>query len=160
MKRLAVVIFATLFAMSTFAQGRGGNKEKWHKHTPEQQAEKVASKLQDKLSLTDSQTVAVRTITLDAAQQKMAIKADTTLGKEARKEKIKAIRTETDSKIKAVLTPEQKTKYEEMKKENKEAREKNKEEGKVKNKKKKNKKKDKKVTPDENGKAGHRKNKE
>ena len=146
MKRLVVVIFATLFAVSAFAQEKAGKKGK-HKHTPEQRAEKVANKLKEKLSLTDSQTVAVKTITLEAAQKKMEIKADSTLDKTARKEKMKAIRTDADAKIKAVLTADQQTKYDEMKK---------KKEAKRKEKKNKKKKHDK-VDTDDNGKAGHKK---
>ncbi|KAB2918291.1 MAG: hypothetical protein F9K23_03865 [Bacteroidetes bacterium] len=111
MKKILVFTIAALFAVSGMAQ------EKKKGRSAEQRAEKITNKMKEKLNLTDEQVVKIKAINLEAAQQKDTLKAE---AKAERKEKVKAIETDRDTKIKAVLTEEQKAEYEKMKEKGKE----------------------------------------
>lgn len=111
MKKIVVFTIAALFAVSGMAQ------EKKKGRSAEQRAEKITNKMKEKLNLTDEQVVKIKAINLEAAQQKDTLKAE---AKAERKEKVKAIETDRDTKIKAVLTEEQKAEYEKMKEKGKE----------------------------------------
>lgn len=111
MKKIVVFTIAALFAVSGMAQ------EKKKGRSAEQRAEKITNKMKEKLNLTDEQVVKIKAINLEAAQQKDTLKAE---AKAERKEKVKAIETDRDTKIRAVLTEEQKAEYEKMKEKGKE----------------------------------------
>ncbi len=111
MKKILVFTIAALFAVSGMAQEKKKGK------SAEQRAEKITNRMKEKLNLTDEQVVKIKAITLEAAQQKDTLKAEI---KAERKEKAKAIETDRDAKIKAVLTEEQKAAYDKMKEKGKE----------------------------------------
>lgn len=91
--------------------------------TPEQQSNPMVQKmiqrmlgpgigaklkwLADQLGLTEAQRTQIKEISKDARQQAKAIRQDTTLARQQQKEKILQLKQDTITKIKAVLTPEQ-----------------------------------------------------
>lgn len=80
--------------------------------TPEVRAQKQTERLTKHLSLTESQTTQIAAINLEFANKMTAIKGNTT-DKKASKAAFKTLKTEQSTAIKAVLTPEQLTKYNE-----------------------------------------------
>lgn len=73
-------------------------------------------KLKTDLALTDDQARKVQDLMMEQREKMKGMKDDTTLSKEQKMEKMKAGRAEVDAKISAILTPEQKTKWDQMKK--------------------------------------------
>jgi Spy/CpxP family protein refolding chaperone len=70
--------------------------------------------LQDRLSLTADQSTQIKAI-LDDGQTKMqALRANSALAPEDRRSQGMALRNDENTKIEAVLTADQKTKYEQM----------------------------------------------
>lgn len=115
MKKLILSAVATVFAISSFAQD-GTKTQK----TPEEVATKRADKLKTELTLSDEQRTKVYTIILDNTTKVRAVKARYPNDKKAAKAEIKPLRETCDASIKSVLTPEQVTKWEQLKKEKKE----------------------------------------
>ncbi len=128
MKKLllsAVAGLATLSAVNLHAQapvpppvqsqagepekgGKGGDKAAKGKEKFE--------KLKTDLSLTDDQAKKVQDVMMEQREKMKGMKDDTTLTPDQKKEKMKAGRAEVDAKISALLTPEQKAKWDAMKK--------------------------------------------
>ncbi len=79
-------------------------------------AKEKLDKLKTDLALSDDQAAKVQSIMMEQREKMKGVKGDTTLTQEQKKEKMKACRAEVDAKISALLTPEQKTKWEQMKK--------------------------------------------
>lgn len=77
--------------------GRGGMAPKW----------------MDDLNLTDAQKDQIKPILKDAAEKRKALREDTTSTPEQKRDKQKALRQDTNDKIKAILTDEQKKKFDE-----------------------------------------------
>jgi len=75
------------------------------------------AKMKEKLSLTDDQVKSITAIFQDQKAKVDAIRADTSLTKEQKREKVKPILEDTKSKVDAVLTPEQKAKADQIRKE-------------------------------------------
>jgi protein CpxP len=76
--------------------------------------ERRVEMLQKRLSLSDDQTAQVKEI-FDGQRAKMeALNSNTSLTPQDHRAQMKAIREDGDAKIHAILTPEQKTKYDEM----------------------------------------------
>lgn len=73
-------------------------------------------KLKTDLALTDDQAKKVQDIMMAQREKMKGMKDDTTLSADQKKEKMKAGREEVDAKISALLTPEQKAKWEQIKK--------------------------------------------
>lgn len=102
---------AMLFCGAVFADDMGMGKSEKEKATMEQKmVKKQATRLDmmtDKLALTPTQKDQVSTIFKGTAEQKKAlmVKMDADM---------KDIRATEDTQIKAVLTPEQQTKYDQM----------------------------------------------
>lgn len=76
------------------------------------------------LGLSDEQVKKIGEIRKEQAPAAHAIKEDSSLSPEQKKEKMQALRKTGDDKIATVLTPEQKTKWDEQKAKMKEVREK------------------------------------
>ena len=76
--------------------------------------------LTQKLNLTADQQTQVKAIDEDARKQMMALRNDTSLSQDDRHAKMMNIRKSTQDKIRAILTDEQKTKYDAMQAEMKE----------------------------------------
>ena len=83
-------------------EGRGGN--------PERRVEM----LQKHLRLTDDQTAQVKSIFGEERSKMEALRSNTALAPQDKRAQMMAIHEDGDAKIHAVLTPEQKTKYDEM----------------------------------------------
>ena len=66
------------------------------------------------LNLTDDQKPKVEAIMKGAQEKRKALREDTSLTSEEKKDKAKAIQEETSTQLKAVLTPEQFAKWQEM----------------------------------------------
>jgi protein CpxP len=78
--------------------------------------------LSKQLNLTDDQKPKVRAIYEDAANQRQALRQDTSLSRQDRMEKMRAINQSTRKQIENILTAEQKKKWNEIMKENRERR--------------------------------------
>jgi len=70
----------------------------------------------DKLNLTDDQKPKVKAVMDDQREKMMALRDDSSLSQEDRRAKFKAISDATDAKLKEILTADQYTKWEEMRK--------------------------------------------
>ncbi len=73
------------------------------------------AKLGEALGLTDAQKAQLKPIMEAQRTQMKAIKADTTLAPKDKKAKMKALKDANDTKINAVLTPDQQKKWADMK---------------------------------------------
>lgn len=87
--------------------------------TPEKPATKKenAKKMAEELGLSREQSKEMVNINKSFRDKVQAIKDDGTLTDAAKKEKIKALNTEKQAEVNKILTPEQQTKFEAMKKE-------------------------------------------
>lgn len=81
--------------------------------------EKRANEMKEKLGLSNDQAAKLKTQRDATHQQMKALKADQSLTKEQKKEKIKAIKADADKQRRTVLTADQLKKMDEMKKEGK-----------------------------------------
>ena len=82
--------------------------------------DQVVAMMSSKLSLTDDQKTKITPIIADRQQKMKALKADTSMRKMKKAREAKSIMDDSDKKIEAVLTAEQKPKYEQMEAEMKE----------------------------------------
>ncbi|UOQ67466.1 DUF4890 domain-containing protein [Hymenobacter volaticus] len=91
-------------------QGRGGNM------TPEQRADMQTQRLTKELSLSADQSTKVRTIALAETQELQALRAkfSSADSRQGAGQEMKAVREKYDAQLKAVLTPEQVTKFDQM----------------------------------------------
>jgi periplasmic protein CpxP/Spy len=76
--------------------------------------ERRAGMLQKRLSLSDDQTTQVKAIFEDGRTKMEALRSNTSLSQEDRRAQMMALHQTEDTKVEAVLTPDQKTKYEAM----------------------------------------------
>ncbi len=98
----------------SFAQNP--NKEA---RTPEQKASKRSEILTQKLGLSTEQKQSVYNLILDKTTKVEAIKAKYTTNKKGMGKELKPLRDNFDSQMKAILTPDQATKWEQLKSEQK-----------------------------------------
>jgi Spy/CpxP family protein refolding chaperone len=70
--------------------------------------------LTDRLKLTPDQVEKIKPILADQQTQMAAMRADTSASQEDRQAKMMKLRTDTSTKINAVLTPDQQTEYKKM----------------------------------------------
>lgn len=73
-------------------------------------------KMKTNLGLTDDQAKKVQDVMAGQREKMKALKDDASLSKDQKAEKMKAGRAEVDAAIAAILTPEQKAKWDQMKK--------------------------------------------
>jgi Spy/CpxP family protein refolding chaperone len=78
--------------------------------TPDQ----VVAKMSEKLNLTADQKTQITPIIADRQQKMEALRGDTSMDRREKGQKMRAIYEDSDTKIKAVLTGDQKQKYEAM----------------------------------------------
>jgi periplasmic protein CpxP/Spy len=71
----------------------------------------VVEMLANKLSLSDDQKKAILPIIADRQQKMKALMSDTSTSRMQRGQQARQIMSDSDAKIKAILTPEQQTKY-------------------------------------------------
>ncbi len=87
-------------------RGRGGMQM-----DPGQQLKMLSSRLK----LSDDQIAQIKPILADHAGQIQALRADTSVGPRDKMPKMRAIQMDADAKISAILTPDQRARYEQMK---------------------------------------------
>jgi periplasmic protein CpxP/Spy len=101
---IAALALGGLIACSTLVSAQDAPKKEGKKHAS---TEQMLEKMTTQLSLTDEQKPKVKAV-LDETAKKMK-----DLAPEDRQTKGKEIRSEQNTKLKAILTPEQYTKYQE-----------------------------------------------
>lgn len=107
MVSVACFAFMMMFSVAVMAQDKT-------QHKPEEKAKMMSDKMKTELTLTDEQYQKVQAINLDFATKSSALKKEGG-DKSAWGEKMKPIKEEHTKSLKAVLTPEQFTKYESWK---------------------------------------------
>jgi Spy/CpxP family protein refolding chaperone len=83
---------------------------------------KHMDKMMEQLNLTDDQKSQVKKLHEDGRAQMKQVASDSSLSAAQKKDKIKQLHQDQMSKMESVLTPDQKTKWEQMKSERKEKR--------------------------------------
>lgn len=107
--RTILTALALAVGMSLMAQDANAGKDK---KTPEERAAKRTEQMTKDLGLSSEQVAKVNTINLNFARYSSDVEA---AGKGADVEgRTKALKAKRDAELKAVLTPEQYTKYEEI----------------------------------------------
>jgi Spy/CpxP family protein refolding chaperone len=79
-------------------------------------------KMMEQLNLTDAQKSQVKQLHQDGRAQMKQVESDSSLSAAQKKDKMKQLHQDQMSKMEALLTPDQKTKWEQMKSERKEKR--------------------------------------
>lgn len=108
---LLIIVLIAAFSVSTI---QAQNKDFKPKKTPEERAQKITDKLNEKLSLSSDQYSKIYIIFLSHAQQADQIRSSS--DKQSRKDQMKSLRQSTDSQVQSVLSSEQLQKYNEIKK--------------------------------------------
>ena len=115
MKKLMLTIAGLVIVISlSFAQ----NPSK-PTRTPEQKAAKRSEMLAQKLSLTPEQKQSVYNLILDRTTKVEAVKAKYAADKKGMGKELKSIRDNFDTQMKSILTPDQATKWEQLRAEEK-----------------------------------------
>lgn len=89
------------------------------KRTPEQKAVKRSEMLAQKLTLTNEQKQSIYVLILDRTTKVEAVKAKYAADKKGMGKELKPIRDNFDTQMKAILTPDQATKWEQLRAEEK-----------------------------------------
>ena len=106
MKKVILVFAVVMSAMSVFAQDGSPKKN------AQQRAEQFVKELSKELSLTADQSSKIQLVQLESIKKLDSIKAKATDGdKKAGKKEAKAVNDAASTSIKAILTDEQKTKF-------------------------------------------------
>ncbi|MGY3055339.1 protein CpxP [Pedobacter sp. UYEF25] len=100
----AILCAGVIYANAQQNGGRMGG-------TPAERTQKMVDMLAQKLKLTDAQKVQVDTIFSQQNASMMKMRGDGTGDRTEMREKMTALRDESDKKINAVLTDDQKTAY-------------------------------------------------
>jgi len=121
MKKL-IIAAVLMIGMTSFAQEKqaGEKGHKMERLTPAQRNEKHLQKLTSELSLNEKQQKEVGTILAEQSAKREAKHEERKKLTEAQRTERKAEMEANDAKIKAVLTPEQTKKWEELKAKKKE----------------------------------------
>lgn len=107
-KRICGLIVAAVFAVGVAWAG--------NQHGQKMDVASHVAKLKAELNLSDQQTEQVKTLFEDTHKRKMALKAQTTDQKSPEaQEQYKKLMDEQDARMKEILTPEQLTKYQQLK---------------------------------------------
>ena len=101
----------------------------WRGRTAAQRQRQHMAMLAEKLGLTDAQKAQFQQIGRDMRKQGMAIRQDSSLTEDQKKEKMQALRQQSHKQMFSVLTPEQKEKLKRMREEHKKEQEKDKASG-------------------------------
>lgn len=113
MKRILVLSTLTLALAggAAFAQDTAPAAKAHGKHGPQAQL----AQMKENLNLTDDQAAKIQPLLEDRAQKLKAIKADTSLTEDQKREKAKDVIKDYRSQLDGILTPEQQTKMKSMK---------------------------------------------
>ena len=107
MKKLLMVC-GLLFSVITFANAQGGDRKM---PTPEERAQRMTDQLTKKLSLSDDQKTKVLAIYNDQAAQMEKSRGDNKGDREAMKAAREKMMADTDAKLNALFTADQKKAY-------------------------------------------------
>ena len=118
-KKTKILGFFLLLA-AVFISANSGLAQEKFKKTPEERAKHRSEKMTKHLSLSDEQQKQVYDIIYSQATQVDALKNNKDITKESRKEQIKAIFQDSDSKLGNVFNKEQSEKWTKMKEKMKE----------------------------------------
>ena len=80
----------------------------------EESADQHLQMLSEKLNLTDDQKAKLKPILQDQMQQMKVVREDSSLSEEQKRAKMKSVHESLHDQINAVLTPEQQTKFKQM----------------------------------------------
>jgi periplasmic protein CpxP/Spy len=105
---IAALAIGGLIACSTLVTAQDAPKKGKGGYSPEQQLERMTTTL----SLTDEQKPKVKAVLEETSKKMKDLRSET--DQTTRREKMKPIMDEQNTKLKAILTPEQFTKYQEM----------------------------------------------
>jgi periplasmic protein CpxP/Spy len=114
MKKLLMIAAILTLSFTAFAQ-RGQQREM---STPEQRAERMTTRMAEQLELTEEQKEEIYKINLENAQKRQVEMEARRAEMEARRAEMKSQIESQKVQIEAVLTPEQKEKWEEVRTEN------------------------------------------
>jgi protein CpxP len=119
MKKLMLGLAALAMAVGAYAQD--ATKET---RSPEEMANKKADKLKTELSLSDEQRTSVYTALLDRINKTRAIKAkyENSKDKKAMRAEMKGVEESFDAAMKGILSADQYSKWQTLKKEHKDKR--------------------------------------
>jgi protein CpxP len=110
-------------------QGSQPQSQQWHGRAAAQHQRQHMAMLAEKLGLTDAQKVQFQQIGRDTRKQGMAIRQDSSLTDDQKKQKMQDLHKESHKQMFTVLTPEQKEKLKQMREEHKKEQDKNKASG-------------------------------
>jgi periplasmic protein CpxP/Spy len=139
--RIAIVALTSLMFMPLGMQAQDQSKDQgsqpqsgsqtegrqWHSRAAAQRQHMAM--LAEKLGLTDAQKTQFQQIGRDMRKQGMAIRQDSSLTDDQKKQKMQDLRKESHKQMFSVLTPEQKEKLKQMREEHKKEQEKDKASG-------------------------------
>ncbi|GAA4144100.1 hypothetical protein GCM10022216_26670 [Sphingobacterium kyonggiense] len=114
MKKL-ILSAAILCAVVTFSNAQDRPQREGTRN-PEEMAKRMVERLDQELKLSPAQKDSILKWNQASAVKQQAIFQDEKESREAKMEKMKTLRQEQQTKIKSILTDEQKVKYEEMSK--------------------------------------------
>lgn len=117
---LGALIAAAVPLPPLSAQSQSGAAAGQKSPQPRKSIEERLSSMKADLSLSDDQVAKLKAVFEDQKAKLDPIWQDASLSKEQKQEKVKPVVMETRAKIDGVLTPEQKTKLEQTRKEKKE----------------------------------------
>ena len=126
------LVIAALTALMFIPLGMQAQEQGSQTSSPQWQARRAAAQRQrqhmamlaEKLGLTDAQKAQFQQINKDMRKQGMAIRQDTSLTNDQKKQKMQELRKESHRQMFSVLTPEQKEKLKQMRAEHKKEQEK------------------------------------
>lgn len=110
---MAVLCTGTMLALPMMAQDAAPSAPQGGGRAGRMQAAQL-DMLTKKLNLTADQQTQIKAIDEDAMKQMMTLRNDTSLPQDDRRSKMMDIRKSSSDKIRAVLTDEQKPKYDEL----------------------------------------------
>ena len=113
---IASLALGGLVACSTMATAQDAKDgKKGGKRGPS--VEQRMDRMTEELKLTDEQKPKVKAILEDGAKKRQELFADNSVPREQRREKMQALMEEENTKLKAILTPEQDEKWQKMREE-------------------------------------------
>jgi Spy/CpxP family protein refolding chaperone len=108
MKNLMLVVLVLISAVTFAQKGRGH-------HDPKERATKRADHMKKELSLNDDQYAKVKSLNEKYSERYAAVKKDTSLTRGRTMSRMKSIRSEQETELKKILTPDQATKWDALK---------------------------------------------
>ena len=109
MKKNMMLVVLVLISAVTFAQR--GKRD----HDPKVRAAKSADHMKKELSLNDDQYAKVKSVNEKFSERYAAVRKDTSLTRGRTMNRMKTIRSEQQTELKKILTPDQLTKWEALK---------------------------------------------